>query len=188
MLLAIAALAAAACSQTPTQSAGPTAGDASPGAASVEPTTDFPVGGAVTDATRLCDLLGPGDFELAGVAGAGIPEVATDGPGSAYCVYAGESGATGGIELDAFVDEDPQAVYDTIRGESSEALAAMTVPGADQAEGWEGVEGDAGRFARIVVRSGNLVFAISAPGGEGMDARLAALATLVVARGSALAG
>ena len=176
----------AACSAGPTPSVAPTsdAASASPAAA---PTTDQPVGGAVTDDTRLCDLLGPGDFEVAGVAGAGLPEMTTDGPGSAYCVYAGESGGTGGIELDAFIDDDPQAVYDTIRNEGSEALRAITVAGAEQAEGWEGVEGDVASFARILVRSGDLVFAISAPGGEGMDARLAALAALVVARGSALA-
>jgi hypothetical protein len=178
----------AACGQGQPGSPGTGPQDGSSGAASVAPTTDFPVGRAVTDDTRLCDLLGPGDFELAGVPGAGIPEVATDGPGSAHCVYAGESGATGGIELDAFVDEDPEAVYETIRAESPEALAALSVPGAQRAEGWEGVAGDVAGFARILVRSGNLVFAISAPGGRGMDAKLADLAALVVARGSTLAG
>lgn len=178
----------AACGQGQPGSPGTGPEDRPSGAASVAPTTDFPVGRAVTDDTRLCDLLGPGDFELAGVPGAGIPEVAMDGPGSAHCVYAGESGATGGIELDAFVDEDPEAVYETIRAESPEALAALSVPGAQRAEGWEGVAGDVAGFARILVRSGNLVFAISAPGGRGMDAKLADLAALVVARGSTLAG
>jgi hypothetical protein len=185
-LVAIAALVAA-CGQGGSGPQGMTPGDAASNPASAAPTTDFPIGRAVTDPTRLCDLLGPGDFEIAGVAGAGIPEVTSDGPGSAYCVYAGDSGATGGIELDAFVDEDPEALYETIRAEGAEALAALTVPGAEQAEGWEGVAGDPARFARILVRSGKLVFAIAAPGGDGMDAKLAALAALVVSRGSALA-
>lgn len=151
-------------------------------------TTNLPVGRAVSDDTRMCDLLGPGDFEVAGIPGAGLPEATTDGPGTAYCVYAGESGAAGGIELDAFVDEDPARLYDVIRNEGSVALESHEIPGADRAEGWEGVAGEPASFARMLVRTGNLVFAMSAPGGPGMDERLAELAALVVTRGSALAG
>jgi hypothetical protein len=148
-------------------------------------------GGPVTDASRLCDLLGPGDFAAAGIAGAGAPTVNSDGPGSAYCVFAGTSTATGGIEFDAFVEAnatDAAATFETIVTESGVDLQEIAVPGADEALGYDGVAGEAEDFAAVVVRKGNLVFTVGAPGGEGMATKLAALATLVLARGAALAG
>ena len=50
----------------------------------------------------MCALT-PADFQAAGVAGAGKPTANVQDAGAgAYCVYAGKSSATGGIELDVF--------------------------------------------------------------------------------------
>ena len=140
----------------------------------------------MTDLTKLCDLLGPGDFAAAGIPGAGTPTVNSDGPGSAYCVYAGQSGATGGLELDVFVDaEGAEDTFDTIIGESGSTMDAISIPGAGVDEA---VATDGGDYAAIAVRRGALVFTISGPAGAGMSAKLAALAATVLARGAGLAG
>lgn len=142
----------------------------------------------MTDPSKLCDLLGAGDFDPAGITGAGAVSVNSDGPGSAYCVFAGTSAATGGIELDAFIDDDPASVYATIAAEGASDLSPIDIEGADVAGGWDGTDGTADEFGRIVVRAGKLVFTIGAPGGDGVAAQLASLADLVVQRGSALTG
>jgi hypothetical protein len=155
------------------------------------PPTDAPAqptGGAVTDPAKLCDLLGPGDFDAAGITGAGDATVNSDGPGSAFCVFAGASAATGGIEFDAFIDDDPASVYATITAEDAAELSAIDVEGADVAEGWDGTDGTADQFGRIIVRAGKLVFTIGVPGGDGVAAQLASLADLVVGRAAALTG
>ena len=185
VLILTVGLALVACSPA----ASPTPGASARPSGSAEPSTDQPLGGPVTDDTQLCDLLGPGDFDLVGIDGAGLPEFGTDGPGSAYCVYAGESAGTGGIEFDVFVDSDPGGVYSTILEAGGGAeLARIEVPGADRAEGWDGVAGTPEQFGRIVARSGRLVFTIGAPGGPGTLARLTDLAATVIERGAALRG
>ena len=142
----------------------------------------------MTDPARLCDLLGPGDFDAVGIEGAGVATVNTDGPGSAYCVFAGTSAGTGGIEFDAFIDDDPESVYATIAAEGAPELSGIDVEGADVAEGWDGTDGTADQFGRIIVRAGKLVFTIGVPGGDGVAAQLASLADLVVGRAAALTG
>lgn len=185
IVLVLATLCLAACSS----SASPTPGGSAAASGSPEPSTDQPLGAPVTDDTRLCDLLGPGDFDLAGIEGAGLPDFGTDGPGSAYCVYAGESAGTGGIELDIFVDRDPGGVYATILEEGGGAqLARVEVAGADRAEGWDGVAGVPEQYGRLVARSGRLIFALGAPGGPGTLDRLVDLAETVIERGAALRG
>ncbi len=143
-------------------------------------------GAPVTDLTKLCDLLGPGDFATVGIPGAGVASVSSDGPGSAYCVYAGESAATGGIEFDVFVDEDAEGVFDTIVDETSGNLGSVTIPGVDAAVGTDGVAGQADGYATVVVRKGPLVFTIAAPGGPGTTLKLSALAGIVIARAAGL--
>jgi hypothetical protein len=142
----------------------------------------------VIDDTRLCELLGPGDFDAAGINGAGAPTVNSDGPGSAYCVYAGTSAATGGIEFDALIDDDPATIYEAIASEGDAELSAIDVVGADVAEGWDGTSGQFEKFGRIIVRAGKLVFTIGVPGGDGTAAQLATLADLVVERAAGLTG
>src|SRR6185503_8720137 len=132
--------------------------------------------------TALCDLLGPGDFDAVGIPGAKAPTKNSDGPGSAYCVYSGTSGATGGIEFDVFVDEDAEGTFDVIEEEASGTLTPLPIPGVDEAVGTDGTAGQAGAYATVIVRKGNLVFTIAAPGGVGMTAKLTALVGVVLAR------
>jgi predicted enzyme related to lactoylglutathione lyase len=141
-------------------------------------------GGPVARGGNLCSLLGPGDFTAAGVAGASAPTVNSDENGGRYCVYAGTSGATGGIEFDAFTG-DPVGTYQTIAGETGTLteLAAADLPGADQA----GVNlSGAGGMAAIVVRKGQLIFDMSFPRGPQARAELIALSALVMERAAAL--
>src|SRR5262249_57641265 len=62
-------------------------------------------------------VLTPADFQGAGVPTAAKPTAnVQDGGGSVYCVYAGKSAATGGIELDVFYPaastvSEPPATY-----------------------------------------------------------------------------
>ena len=142
----------------------------------------------MTDLTNLCALLGPGDFAAAGISGAGSPTENSDGPGSAYCIFAGQSGATGGLELDVFVDAASAAdTFDTIVSESGTTMNPITVAGVvDEAVATDG-DSTSG-YAAIAVRSGALVFSISGPAGAGMSAKLAALAGVVLARGAGLIG
>ena len=141
----------------------------------------------MTDITKLCDLLGPGDFAAVGIDGASAPTVNSDGPGSAYCLYTGASGAQGGVEFDVFVDDDAAGTYETILGEIS-SVAPLELPGVDEAAGGDGIAGQADQPATVVVRKGKLVFTIAAPGGPNNLLLLETLAALVLARGAALAG
>ncbi len=181
MAAVVATLLVAACGGA---SPGPTTAPVLPTAVAGQPT-----GGAVTDPDELCGLLGPGDFEAVGISGAGEPSVTSDGPGSAYCVYAGESGATGGIELDVFVDDDPAAAEDTfgvILTETTADPVRLDIPGSDEAVGWDGAAGSADDYAAAVVRAGKLVVTIAAPGGTGMAKKLGGLVGVVLGRASAL--
>lgn len=133
---------------------------------------------------NLCSLLGPGDFAAAGISGAAAPTINTDENGGHYCVYAGLSGGTGGVEFDAFTI-DPVGTYQTIVGETGTVteLSATDLPGADQA----GVNlNSTGGMAAIVVRSGQLTFDMSFPTNPQARSQLLALAALVLLRGSAL--
>jgi hypothetical protein len=152
------------------------------------PATGLPTGKPVTDLTKLCELVGPGDWSSVGIAGAGTPTTNSDGPGSAYCVYAGQSAGTGGIEFDVFVDEDSASTFQTVKDEIGGDLISLPLPGADEVVATDGVAGKADRPAGLALRKGNLVVVLGAPGGTGVSAKLAALAALVVARAAGLTG
>jgi hypothetical protein len=143
-------------------------------------------GGPVAGGGNLCSLLGPGDFAAAGVSGAGSPIDSPDGTGGHYCVYAGVSGATGGIEFDAFIG-DPVGTYRTIASDTGmgtlTAVSTADLPGADQA----GMTLDSiGHMAAIVVRKGQLTFDMSFPTNPNARTQLIALVDLVLQRGTAL--
>jgi hypothetical protein len=182
LVVAVAAISIACSAGAGASATVPSAGNATPTASSKQA-----IGATVTDPGRLCDLLGPGDFDAVGISGASAPEINSEAPGSAYCTYAGASGARGGIELDAFVDEDPVGVFRTIVGEGATHLIALEVAGADEARGMDGTAGKPDDPGQLIVRSGRLVFTIAAPGDDGVSAQLASLAALVVSRGSSLA-
>ena len=130
-----------------------------------------------------CSLLAPSDFTNAGITGASAPSDNPDGS-SHYCVYAGRSGATGGIEFDVFLDDsvdNAKATYETMIGEgpAGPAPAGATF---DQSS-----FGAADGYAVLGVRQGLLSFALSAPDSPAAQAALVALAALVVTRAGAAA-
>src|SRR5215813_14095300 len=102
----------------------------------------------------LCALT-PADFQAAGVSGASKPTAnVEDGGASAYCVYAGKSSATGGIELDVFHPagadgREAKATFDTAVGEATSAMKPFKIAGTDEAL-WnpEAVSGGA-KFATL---------------------------------------
>jgi len=142
------------------------------------------LGGPVVKGGDYCGLLGPGDFAAAGISGAAAPIENYDDSGNYYCVYAGDSGATGGIEFDAFVG-DPTATYQGM-AEAAGILAADAtgeVPGADKAGT---ILNGPGGMAGIAVCKGQFCFDIDAPTSSSARAQLLALAKLVLQRGSGL--
>lgn len=157
------------------------------GGSTTAPAGGLPTGAPVTDLTRLCDLLGPGDFAAVGISGTTTPTVNSDGPGSAYCAYTGASAANGGVEFDVFVDDDPAGTYATIVGEIGN-VAPTDIAGVDEAAATDGIAGQPDQPAAVVVRAGKLVFTIAAPGGPNNSLMLEQLAALVLARGAGLAG
>src|SRR5688572_18270537 len=107
--LAVLAVIAAGCGGTATTTAG-----ASPAAATAH-TSHSTTGSQMID----CSLLSPADFTTAGIAGAAEPTDNADETGH-YCVYAGTSGATGGIEFDVFPHDDVASAADTYQTATGE--------------------------------------------------------------------
>jgi hypothetical protein len=129
-------------------------------------------------------LLTAADWSQFGYVTAAQPTINSDGPGSAYCVYAGTSGASGGLELDAFVaetDADAEETFNTIIGEGQPS-DEVALPGADQAVIQAAPDGD---YGAIVVRNGRLTFTISLPTSEETETQLTTLAAAVLSRSSA---
>ena len=188
--LGLAALVAACGGGAVTSTSAPGGGTNQPGGATSAPGgggTGQATGAPVTDLTKLCDLLGPGDFSSVGINGASVATVNSDGPGSAYCTFTAQSAAQGGIELDVFVDDDAASTYQTILDEIG-PVNDFPIPGVDESAGTDGVAGQADKPASVVVRKGKLVFTIAAPGGTNNSLALTQLALLVLARGAGLAG
>jgi hypothetical protein len=63
----------------------------------------LPAGQPVTGTGDIGNLLRPADFGAVGLSGAGAPSINTSGGDSFCIVYAGVSGAGGGLELDVFL-------------------------------------------------------------------------------------
>ena len=115
-----------------------------------------------------------------------LPKAPTrNGTGNdAYCVYAGKSSATGGIEVDVFIAPDAneaKATYAEARGGPGKAA---TLPGVDQAE-MSQLPGPPA-FTLITVRKGKLVFGIGVPATAKSQDAVLALARLALQRGEAL--
>ena len=142
------------------------------------------LGGTVAKGGDLCGLLGPGDFTAAGIPGAGPPVENFDDAGNYYCVYAGDSGATGGIEFDAFVG-DPAGAYKTMAESAGITAADATaeLAGVDKAGT---ILNGPGGMAAIAVCEGQLCFDVELPTTSGSRAELIALAGIVLQRGSGL--
>lgn len=161
---------------------------ASPGAGTnvLASATSAPLGsqGPLPAADELCTLLTPTDWVGAGLQGAAQPLADTDGPGTAYCTYTELAGAEGGLELDAFVDTtlvDAEDTFNTMSDEMSGGQLA-TLPGADAVLVNPSVDGI---YGAIAVRNGRFSYSISMPTSYQAQARLLALAAIVLARGQA---
>lgn len=136
---------------------------------------------------QMCALTAE-DFTKAGVRGAGKPSANVQDRGaSVYCVYAGKSSATGGIELDVFypageTQADAKETFATAIAEGGSALKPIAISGADEAR-WsaEAVSGGP-KFATMTVRRGTLVFSLGIPTSAAAQKQLTDLATLVVQR------
>lgn len=173
-VVAVVALVAvlAGCGGTPTGTTTPTVAPSAP--ATTGPESSGPV--AITD---LCTLLTAEDFARFGVDGAGEPVATTDGTGSTYCVFAGESGATGGIELDLFPNPDESTAHDTFITATGEAAAGRPATGGAFDESSFAIDNE---VAFLVVRQGPLVIALSAPNDINTEQGLVSLAQLVLER------
>ena len=171
--------------QTATSVASQTSGNATPSASTGAANLgDLSLGGSIAKGGDLCGLLGPGDFAAAGVSGATVPVENFDDSGNYYCVYAGDSGATGGIEFDAFVG-DPAGAYQEMAASAGilNANATGALPGADKAG--TVLNGPSG-MAGIAACKGQFCFDIDIPTSSGARAQLLAMAGLVLQRGGSL--
>jgi hypothetical protein len=133
-------------------------------------------------------VLAVADFKAVGVDKAEKPTANVDEGGkSAYCVYAGRSSATGGIELDVFHPAganvtEAKATEDTAVGEVTAKLTPIQLGGTDAARWAPNAKSGGPEFAMIVGRRGTLVFVIGIPAHADAQARLTKLATLVLDR------
>ena len=126
-------------------------------------------------------VLAVADFKAVGVDKAEKPTANVDDGGkSAYCVYAGKSSATGGIELDVFHPAggnvaEAKATEDTAVGEVTAKLAPIQLEGTDTARWASNAKSGGPEFAMIV-------FVLGIPAHADAQARPTKLATLVLDR------
>lgn len=128
------------------------------------------------------------DFVAAGLQVNARPDASVQDDGqSAYCVYSGRSGATGGVELDVFwpAGGNPAAVVQTeqtVLGEDGAAYLPAGMAGVQDSRIATSIVAGGPRFAAIVVRRGDLVFTIALPAGPQARTRLLRLSRIVLAR------
>jgi hypothetical protein len=165
--------------------------------------TQTPTRAAAADATAaskltvfvrgddLCGMLGPRDFDAAGVKGARPPSSNNNPPTDYYCVYAGKSSYMGGIEFDAFLADstrDASRTFKTVTEETADrdGVDRATLLGVDQALLSLKAPGETGPVASLSVRKGKFVFVISFPSSAQAEAQLLALARTALQRGDQL--
>ncbi|HYV45989.1 MAG TPA: hypothetical protein VFA20_14065 [Myxococcaceae bacterium] len=131
---------------------------------------------------KMCDALTPADLKAQGLSPDAKTIVNVPEPISAYCTYAGKSGATGGIEMDVFAaGTDALDTQKTILGELG-GMKPAGYPGVDESlMNLEAVSGGP-KFAVLVVRKAGLVFTLSLPSAPKAKDQLFALAKLVLSR------
>lgn len=180
----------------PTSPASATSPASPPSAASQSPTASESAAGSASASglhialagKDLCKYLTPDDFRAAGVSGATKPSENNTAE-EFYCVYNGNSSATGGIELDAFVYNDPDDQdigYDSLLPPDDQQDVTAQVPNAEAAVVGTASPGGP-RFAAIAVRSGNLIYGIGIPPTGNYRSQLVALANEFMSRVQALA-
>jgi hypothetical protein len=136
---------------------------------------------------QLAALLTPDDFAALGVEGAGPPSYDASGsPGAVYAVYAGRSGADGGIEVDIFADGRAEDAAALVQEVALFALdpAEKASTGAERANlNTEQPTNDGtSTYDTLWVQKGRLAAAISIPTSGRSHAQLVALATTLLAR------
>jgi hypothetical protein len=135
----------------------------------------------------MCALT-PADFQSAGIANASKPSAnVQDSGASVYCVYAGKSSATGGIELDVFNPAgtsvaDAKETFTTAVSEGTSGLKPIAIAGADEAQWAAAARSGGPAFATIAVRRGTLVFVLGFPTSANAQTQLTKLAALVLDR------
>ena len=178
----------------PSSAAGGGSGTATPATASQPPAPAAGGGGAtggpVAAGADLCGLLGPGDFASVGVAGTGGPSENNQDNNNVYCVFAGKSAGTGGVEFDAFLaptSADSQAAFDAASAPmlDFEGVGKAAFPDADGAKLRTDIPGG---YAGITIWKGKLVFDIGVPTTDQAKDQLIALAKLVLGRAQGLTG
>ncbi len=147
-------------------------------------------GGSVAAGDDLCGLLGPGDFAAVGVGGTGKASENNSDNSNVYCVYAGKSAGTGGVEFDAFLADstaDSQASFDAASAPmlDFEGAGKAAFPDADGALLRTDIPGG---YAGIAIWKGKLVFDIGIPTTAQSKDQLIALAKLVLERAKGLTG
>jgi hypothetical protein len=137
--------------------------------------------GGLPSANELCALLTTQDWSNVQLQPRPQPTINTDGPGSAYCTWTDISGAQGGLELDAFVDDTPSIAEDTYN--TAAALMSggqpIDLPGVDSALINPNINGT---YGALLARTGRFTYSISLPAGAGSQAQLETLGGLVLSR------
>jgi hypothetical protein len=136
----------------------------------------------------MCGGLSIADFQSVGIQTVSLPKAnVQDNGASAYCVYAGKSSATGGLELDVFYPAganptEVKATEETAIGESSSVLKAIQIAGTDDARWSPNAVSGGPPFATITVQRANLVFVLGIPAGKNAQAQLLKLTDIVLKR------
>lgn len=130
------------------------------------------------------------DFAAVGVEGATAPTFDPNGsPGAVYAVYAGLSGAAGGIEVDVFVSETEDEAASLVQDPGLYALDAgsKAATGADRATliAEQSTNDGSSSYDTLWVQKGRLAAAISVPHTETSKDALVRLAALLLTRTAA---
>jgi hypothetical protein len=138
-------------------------------------------GGDANSPEALCGLLTGADWQQFGYVTGAEPTVTSDEPGTAICQYA--SGLTLEVYTHETAGEAAETFETVLENAPFDEQIDVTIPGAEVVKFDPDVGDD---HAGIVVRSGNLAYAIYGLARDSAQAELTALAALVLQRGSGL--
>lgn len=133
------------------------------------------------EGAALCELLTASDFASAGLTDAADPTITSTDAASATCVYAGESGTTGGLELDVYVEDDTTASRATFKT-VADGIPNGRPQNPVRADGALTNDKIDDTYGATVVRVGRLVFIVYVPATDDTHDQLSELVHLVVDR------
>lgn len=129
----------------------------------------------------LC-VLTPADFKAVGITNAEKAKAnVSDEGASAYCVYAGKSGATGGLELDVF-DPAEADTWNVAAGETTAKWKTIKLGNAKTAKWAPDATSGGPEFAVLMAQRGSIVFVLGIPAHKDAEQRLVKLGGLVLDR------